>query len=132
LRYVLVAMDKDSRELMRLISMHSSQTEHVINACQDILSVPVGSLEMAAVPKQYETFGVKLDEDLACQVDALSRSYKVAARVFYYNALILYIKKCLKENEYQERLEYLLKLIQARTKSNDAKVMSKRAYKEGP
>lgn len=132
MRYVLIALDEDSRQLMRLISMDKSQTEHVINACRQFLGAPIDSVVMNAVPKSYQTFGVKLDEALACQIDELSKRCKVSARVFYYNALTLYIKSFLEENEYHERVENLLKLIQARTQSNDAKVVSKRAHKEGP
>ncbi len=132
MRYVLISLDADSRQLMRLISMDKSQTEHVVNACQQLLGAPIDSLVMTAVPKTYQTFGVKLDEALACQIDEISKRCNVSARVFYYNALTLYIKSFLQENAYHERVEYLLKLIQARTKGNDVKVVSKRAHKEGP
>lgn len=114
MRYVLIALDEESRELMRLISMDISQTDHVVQACQRLLVAPVGSLELAAVPKRHQTFGVKLEDSLASQIDNLSKRYKVSARVFYYNALTLYIKNFLKENEYKQRVERLLKLVHAR------------------
>lgn len=119
LRYVLISLDDDYRELMRFISMDKSQTEHVVEACNQILLLPLGSLVMKPVPKRPQTFGVKLDEVLACQITESAKRYKVSARVFYYNALIRYISMFIEENEYKERAERLLDLIYARTQNSE-------------
>lgn len=112
-KYVLIALDEDHRELMRFISMDISQTEHVIAACQQSLSLPKGALTMQPVPKRPETFGVKLDEALANKVIKAAKRHKVSARVFYYNALVRYISTCVGRSEYRERAQRLLTLIHA-------------------